>query len=99
MAFSGLPATGVEPATPTPMTPSRSFWVQIAAFRDRSGAEAFQRRVATEFDWLAPLLAIFNETAVHRLQAGPYATRDEAGSALQHIRQSLKLVPVIVERR
>jgi len=96
---SGLPATGVEPAPPTPMTKSRSFWVQIAAFRDRSGAEAFQRRVATELDWLAPLLAIFNETAVHRLQAGPYATRDEAGSASQHIRQSLKLVPVIVERR
>jgi rare lipoprotein A len=78
---------------------AQGFWVQIGAFRERSGAEAFQRRVATEVDWLAPLLAIFNETAVHRLQAGPYASREEAGSASQRIRQALQLMPVIVERR
>ena len=78
---------------------ARGYWVQIGAFRERSGAENFQRRVAAELAWLAPLLAIFNETSVHRLQAGPYANRDEAGSASQRIREALQLVPVIVERR
>ena len=73
--------------------------MQIGAFRERSGAEAFQRRIATELDWLAPLLAIFNEASVHRLQAGPYASRDQAGAASQRIRQALQLVPAIVERR
>ena len=31
----------------------------------------FQQRVAAELDWLRPLLAIFEERPVHRLQAGP----------------------------
>jgi rare lipoprotein A len=78
---------------------AQGFWVQIGAFRERSGAEALQRRIATELDWLAPLLAIFNESMVHRLQAGPYASRSEASSASQRIRQALQVVPVIVERR
>jgi len=94
-------------AAPAPNAPSsraytsqaQGYWVQLGAFRDRGGAEAFQRRVATELDWLAPLMAIFNEAAVHRLQAGPYVSRDEAGNVAQRIRQALQLVPMIVERK
>ncbi|HEY1392775.1 MAG TPA: SPOR domain-containing protein, partial [Methylibium sp.] len=78
---------------------ARGFWVQLGAFRDRNGAENFERRVAAELDWLAPLMAIFHEAPMHRLQAGPYASRDEAASAAQRIRTALQLVPVIVERR
>ena len=77
----------------------RGYWVQIGAFRDRKGAETLQRQVAGELDWLAPLLAIFNEASVHRVQAGPYPSRSEAGSALQRIHDALQLTPVIVERR
>jgi len=85
-----------EPSAATPSGPG--FWVQIGAFRERSGAETFQRRVATEFDWLAPLLAIFDDQSLHRLQAGPYRSRVDAGSALQRIGDALQLKPVIVER-
>jgi len=88
-----------EPARRAYTASAQGYWVQIGAFRERSGAEAFQRRIATELDWLAPLLAIFNEASVHRLQAGPYASRDQAGAASQRIRQALQLVPAIVERR
>ena len=107
------PAPTAEPAVAQAMPPiksaaepsrafttaARGWWVQLGAFRERGGAESFQQRVATELDWLAPLLAIFNEAPVHRLQAGPYASRDEASSAAERIREALKLVPVIVERR
>ena len=102
----------IEPAAPTSAraaaaepprrayTPSaQGYWVQLGAFREHSGAEAFQRRVASELEWLAPLMAIYNEAAVHRLQAGPYPSREEAGQASQRIRQALQLVPVVVERR
>ena len=78
---------------------ARGYWVQIGAFRDRKGAETLQRQVASELDWLAPLLAIFNEASVHRVQAGPYPSRGEAGSALLRIHDALQLTPVIVERR
>jgi rare lipoprotein A len=78
---------------------ARGYWVQLGAFRDRAGAETLQRQVASELDWLAPLLAVFNEAALHRVQAGPYPSRGEAGSALARIQDALKLTPVIVERR
>jgi len=77
----------------------RGFWIQLGAFRQRDGAENFQRRVADELDWLSPLLAVFVDTPLFRLQAGPYASREEARDGAERIREALQLVPVIVERR
>jgi rare lipoprotein A len=78
---------------------ARGFWVQLGAFRQREGAEDFQRRVAEELDWLSPLLAVFSEPALFRLQAGPYPSKQEANEVLARVRDALKLVPVVVERR
>lgn len=77
----------------------RGYWIQLGAFRQRDGAESFHRRVTAELDWLAPLLGVFSDAALFRLQAGPYATRDEARAGADRIRDALQLVPVIVERR
>ena len=79
--------------------PARGFWVQLGAFRQRDGAEGFQQRVVSELDWLSPLLAVFSDAALFRLQAGPYPSRDDARVAAERIRDGLKLVPLIVERR
>ena len=79
--------------------PARGFWVQLGAFRDRDGATAFQRRVGSELAGLSPLLAVFSESALFRLQAGPYPSREEARGAAENIRTALQLVTVIVERR
>jgi len=93
-------ATAVDDAPTRPIAAqARGFWVQLGAYRQRIGAEAFQQRVAVELDWLSPLLAIFNDAAMFRLQAGPYPTRDDARLAADRIRGGLKLVPVIIERR
>ncbi len=91
-----------EEAAPTPLAstrPARGFWVQIGAFRQREGADGFQRRVIADLDWLAPLLGVFTEPNGFRLQAGPYASRDEAQGVAKRVREALSLVPVIVERR
>ena len=77
----------------------RGFWIQLGAFRQRDGAESFQRRVADELDWLSPQLAVFVDTPLFRLQAGPYASRDEARAGAERVRETLQLVPVIVERK
>ena len=94
-----------EAAAPLP-APDRAFtaaaqgyWVQLGAFRARDGAEQFQRRVADELAWLSPLLAIYGEQQLYRLQAGPYPTRTEAQDVAGRVREALKLVPVVLERR
>jgi rare lipoprotein A len=96
-------AAKTEAAAPPPAeagTPAaEGFWVQLGAFRQRAGAEQFQRQVAQDLDWLSPLLAIFGEPQLFRLQAGPFSSRHEAQDAAARIRDALKLVPVIVERR
>lgn len=82
-----------------PTVAARGFWVQLGAFRERGGAESFQQRVVAELDWLSPLLAVFADAPLYRLQAGPYPSRDEAQGAAQRVREALQLVPVIIERR
>ena len=59
----------------------------------------FHRRVVADVAWLAPLLAVFGDPTAFRLQAGPYANRDEAQGVAQRVREALQLVPVVVERR
>lgn len=87
-------ATASAPA----VAPAPGFWVQLGAFRQREGADSFHRRVAGEVDWLSPLLSVFDDAPLFRLQAGPYATRDEAAGIAERVREVLKLVPVVVER-
>ncbi len=81
-------------------TPAASgFWLQLGAFGQGSGAYSFQQRLAQELDWLGPLLTVFAENGLYRLQAGPYASRDQAREAAERVRGALALVPMIVERR
>jgi rare lipoprotein A len=94
----------VAASTPAPDAPvasvvPRGFWVQLGAFRERDGVESFRQHLASEIDWLAPVLAVFRDASLYRLQAGPYASREDAQGAAQRVREALQLVPVIVERR
>jgi rare lipoprotein A len=100
-ASTGLPLPDAAPAPAAAPVASAAagFWVQLGAFRQREGALGFRQRVAAELDWIAPLLAVFNDASVHRLQAGPYASRDEASAVAERLHDALKLVPVIVERK
>lgn len=77
----------------------RGFWVQLGAFRDPAGAEELHRRAAADLGWLAPLLAVFHESPLHRLQAGPYASRAEAQGALRRIGHAFGAAALVVERR
>ena len=63
---------------------------------ERFGAVALAERA--ELAWVAPLLAVVDEPSLHRLQAGPFASRGEASGAAERLRTALRLVPVIVER-
>lgn len=91
---SRLPASDGVASAPLP-----GFWVQLGAFSQRDGAMRFQQQVARELPTLAPSLNVFSERGTHRLQVGPYASRDSARDAAEQVRNGLQLTPLIVERR
>ncbi|CAN5471961.1 hypothetical protein BH09PSE5_BH09PSE5_40740 [soil metagenome] len=94
-AAAPAPARTQQPAADQP---SR-FWVQLGAFRQSLGAETLQRRTLAQVDWIAPLLSIFNDSPLYRVQAGPFVSQDEAVSAARRIGAAMSMIPVIVERR
>ncbi|MBO9514383.1 MAG: septal ring lytic transglycosylase RlpA family protein [Variovorax sp.] len=79
--------------------PAAGFWVQLGAFSQHEGALRFQRQVARDMPGLAGSLNVFSERGTHRLQSGPYASRDQARDAAEQVRNGLQLAPMIVERR
>jgi len=75
------------------------FWVQLGAFRERDGAQNLLSEAARGLPTLAPQLRVFSEAGTHRLQAGPFPSRTAAGEAVTQLRESLRIAPMVVERR
>ncbi|KQU82908.1 hypothetical protein ASC78_16130 [Variovorax sp. Root318D1] len=75
------------------------FWVQLGAFRERDGAQNLLSEAARGLPALAPQLRVFSEAGTHRLQAGPFPSRSAAGEAVAQLRESLRIAPMVVERR
>lgn len=94
-----------EAAAPTemPAAASRGWWVQLGAYRERGGALQLQQQAGERLgEALALRLAVVVETrpaTLHRVQAGPFATRDEAARAAEQVREAMAVVPLLVERR
>jgi rare lipoprotein A len=97
------PPPAPPPADPAPTAAAgRGFWVQLGAFRDRAGAQHLQQRSGERVEGLGLLLAVFSEGAWHRVQAGPFATREQAARMAEQLRErlgALVAAPVVVERR
>jgi len=89
------------PSTPPPEAgpATAGFWLQLGAFSQRDGAANFQDKVSRQMPALATRLAVFSESGMHRLQAGPYASRDAALMQSEQVRNGLGLAPIVVERR
>lgn len=105
--FSAAAAPDTSVAGPyLPAAPSNDvavaapgFWVQLGAFSQRDSAVNFQRQVARSLPGIASTLNVFSERGTHRLQTGPYGSRDAARETAEQIRSNLALAPMIVERR
>ena len=102
-AAPAVPAAGGVAPLPTPRpvagVASPGFWLQFGAFGRPEGAESFQKEVGAALDWIAPVLGIFTEGGLHRLQAGPYRSREEAGQVAARVRADSSWMPLVVERR
>lgn len=82
-----------------PAVATRGFWIQLGAYRDSRGAQQMQQQASDAVEDLAPMLTVFADRTVHRVQAGPFASRDEAQRAAERVRERMLLKPVVVERR
>ena len=92
-------APSVAAPAPALSAAAPGYWVQLGAFRQRQGAHELREQLARELAWLEPWLAIFDERALFRLQAGPYATRSEAQGTAERIRGAASVMPLVVQRR
>ena len=93
------PAAADESAPRSLSMATSGFWVQLGAFSQRDGVERFQQQVARSMPALAGALSVFAERGTFRLQAGPYASRDQARDTAEQVRNGLQLAPMIVQRR
>ncbi len=75
------------------------FWLQLGAFSRLEGAETLREQFTRNLDWMAPMLTIFKDKQLHRLQAGPFNSREDARAAADKVRTAMALTPVLVERR
>ena len=71
------------------------YWLQFGAFRQRQGANDLQQQLMRELAWLEPWLAIFDDRALYRVQAGPFASRGDALGAAERVRSMARLQPLL----
>jgi rare lipoprotein A len=98
----GAEAMAAAQPVATPQTRAKiasGFWLQLGAFRQLAGAEGLRAQLSAEAAELAPLLTVVRDAALHRLQAGPYASRAEAAAAAERLRSERGLTALVVERR
>lgn len=92
-------ANGSAPTARAHTPAARGFWVQLAALSRRDGVDKLQQRIADQLTGLLPLLAVFHESPHYKLQAGPFASKQEAQQAARQVREALQLQPMVIERR
>ena len=96
---AAAPAADTAPPSSTDGAPAAGFWVQLGAFRERDGAEGLRVRASRDLPSLAPLLRVVTDADTHRLQAGPFATREAALATVAQVRDGLRMASIVVERR
>jgi rare lipoprotein A len=98
------PITSVPLAPASPVTvpvagkaipPGSNVYLQLGAFKSRQGAESFLTKMRPEFDGSGKQVSLFENDGFVRVQAGPYASEDEARAIVEKLQMKLGVKPVI----
>jgi len=99
-ASGAAPAASPAPPSGTARAASTAgFWVQLGAFRERESADSLLEKTGRDVPALASQLRVLSEAGTHRVQAGPFGSREAASSASVQVRDAMKIAPMVVERR
>jgi rare lipoprotein A len=78
--------------------PVGDHWLQLGAFGALDNAQALSRRVAASLADLADRIAVLSDGDRHRVQAGPFASRDAAEAAARALRDVLGMDALLIRR-
>jgi rare lipoprotein A len=81
-----------------PATDSKGIYLQLGAFGSADNAENLRNHLSRELDWLAEPMQVFPGGNMHRVQVGPYASRNDAERVAEKIRTALGYKPALVSR-
>jgi len=77
--------------------PGSRLYVQAGAFRQRQGAEAMQKRLKADgYSSIISPAMVGSSGMIHRVLVGPYAGKQDAGSALRKIEIEFRTRPFLV---
>lgn len=100
VAVDAVTTAGPDTSVPAmKLAAAPGFWLQLGAFSRLEGAETLREQFTRNLDWMVPMLTIFKDKQLHRLQAGPFTSREDARAAADKVRTVMALTPVLVERR
>ena len=76
----------------------KGIYLQLGAFANADNADNLKNHLVRELDWLNESMRVNASPGIHRLQLGPYASRDDADKVAEKIRAALGYKPTIVIR-
>jgi rare lipoprotein A len=79
-------------------TLASGFYLQFGAYAQQANADGARSRLMQELSGLVNSLNSVAVNGLYRLYAGPYASRSDADSILQQIRQRTSVNPIVVQR-
>lgn len=80
-----------------------AFYLQLGAFGNPENAENLRRHLSRELDWLSQGIRVFSAgqsggEIIHRVQAGPFASREAAEQAAERVRDTVGGEPALLSR-
>jgi rare lipoprotein A len=90
-AIAPVAAQGTAPA-------AKGIFLQLGAYGSRAAADEQRARAARELAWLTQDIGVVAMDNLHRVQAGPFSSQDEARAVADRIQSELRLKPVLVVR-
>lgn len=86
------------PPAPGDAVVAKGVYLQLGAFANADNAESLKNHLLRDLDWVNEAMRVYPGAGIHRLQLGPYASRNDADLVAEKIRAALGYKPTVVIR-
>ena len=97
VAPPSMPIASAPPVAEVSTLPA-GIYLQLGAFANADNADNLKRHMERELDWIKEQMVILRTNGLHRVQLGPYQTRQQAETVAEQIRNNLGYKPSFVSR-